>query len=130
MGAELQRRLVSFEQLIAPDTLPEIKNATNLLEAARADEKGGRRINIDPGYISLAHVILATCKGFSHRPYLRDGVYADLTLIFRAHSFQALEWTFPDYGSAGMIALLNTLREKYLQQLRTMNSAAPPAPHA
>ena len=126
MGADLRRRLISFESLIAPDTLPEIKNAANAMEAAHADEKGKRRINIDPGYIALSHIILATCKGFSHRPYLRDGVYADLTLVFRAQSFQALEWTFPDYGSAEMIELLNTMRSNYLHQLRAMKS---PGPH-
>jgi hypothetical protein len=129
LGADLSRRLVSFEHLIAPDTLPEIKNAANAMEAARAGENAQRRINIDPGYIALSHIILATCKGFSHRPYLRDGVYADLTLIFKAQSFQALEWTFPDYGSAQMIALLNTMRSSYLHQLRAMKSPAGPEPH-
>ena len=118
MGDDLRRRLVSFEKLIAPDTLPEIKRATNAMEAACADEQGKRRINLDPGYMALSHIILATCKGFSHRPYLRDGVYADLTLIFRAHSFQALAWTFPDYGSPEMIQLLNAVRSSYLNQLR------------
>jgi len=122
MGADLRRRLVSFQNLIPPDTLPEIKLAANAMEAASADEQGRRRINIDPGYIALSHIILATCKGFSHRPYLRNGVYADLTLIFRAQSFQALEWTFPDYGSPEMIALLNTMRGNYLHQLREMKS--------
>jgi hypothetical protein len=128
MGADLRRRLVSFQNLIAPDTLPEIKLATNALENACADEQEKRRINIDPGYIALAHVILATCKGFSHRPYLRDGVYADLTLIFRAQSFQALEWTFPDYGSAEIIDLLNTIRSNYLSQWRAVKSKDVPKP--
>jgi len=128
MGADLRRRLVSFQNLIAPDTLPEIKLATNALENACADEQEKRRINIDPGYIALSHVILATCKGFSHRPYLRDGVYADLTLMFRAQSFQALEWTFPDYGSAEMIQLLNTIRGSYLNQLRAVKSEDVPKP--
>ena len=95
---------------------------------ACADAQEQRRINIDPGYIALSHVILATCKGFSHRPYLRDGVYADLTLIFRAQSFQALEWTFPDYGSAEMIELLNTIRGSYLKQLRAVKSEDVPKP--
>lgn len=131
MGAGLIRHLVSFQELISADLLPSIKRATNSIEDTFADDCGRRRINIDPGYVALSHVILATCKGFAHRPYLRDGVYADLTLIFRAQTFRALEWTFPDYGSAEMIQLLNTIRDGYLKQLRstaphTAQSASPP----
>jgi hypothetical protein len=128
MGAGLSRRLVSFRNLISPDALPQIKLATNAMEAANAGDQGRRRINIDPGYIALSHVVLATCKGFSHRPYLRDGVYADLTLIFRAQTFQALEWTFPDYGSAQMIQIFNTIRGSYLNQLRVGRDEEAPQP--
>jgi hypothetical protein len=123
LGKHLLRRMVSFDKLINPDALPSIKIATNALEDAHADERGRRRVNIDPGYISLAHLILATCKGFAHRPYLRDGVYADLTLIFRAQSFQALEWTFPDYRSHEMLRVLNTMRKNYRAQISTQKTA-------
>ena len=80
--------------------LPEIKLTTNRLEEQWATPEGNRRINIDPGYLCLQHVVLATTKGYTHRPYLRDGIYADLTLIYRDKSFQPLEWTYPDYRQA------------------------------
>jgi len=118
LGSSLVRRMISFQTLISPDALPAIKLTTNSLEQRFADTSGKRRVNIDPGYIALSHVILATGKGFAHRPYLRDGIYADLTLIFQAHTFRPLEWTFPDYRSEEMIGLLNTLRSQYLKQLR------------
>ncbi len=118
------RRMVSFQKLISPDALPAIKLAANAIEHRFADDQGKRKINIDPGYLALSHLVLATCKGFAHRPYLQDGVYADLTLIFQAHTFRALEWTFPDYKSADMIGLLNTMRDNYLKQLRSMTPDA------
>jgi len=124
LGGSLMRRMVSLQQLISPEALPAIKLATNAIEQRYADDQGKRKINIDPGYIALSHLVLATCKGFAHRPYLQDGVYADLTLIFQAHTFRALEWTFPDYKSAGMIGLLNTMRDNYLKQLRSMTQDA------
>ena len=67
----------------------------------RFTEGGKRRLNIDPGYIAQAHLILATGKGFSHRPYLRDGIYADLTLIFQDGTFRSLPWTYSRLWLAG-----------------------------
>jgi hypothetical protein len=119
MGQPLVRRMVSFERLIPPESLPDVKLLTNGIEEQFSDE-GRRKINIDPGYISPAHLILATGKGYTHRPYLRDGIYADLTLVFTEGTFRALAWTYPDYAGPEVIALLNKIREKYLQTLKTV----------
>jgi len=118
MGKNLVRRFVTFEKLIEADGLPEVKRRTDRLELENKDREGNRKVNLDPGYISLCHLILATNKGFSHRPYLRDGVYADLTLIYKRKSFRPLEWTFPDYGTDEIIEIMNRLRERYQVQLR------------
>ncbi len=117
IGQGLIRRFVSFSGLIAPENLPDIKVMTNGIEE-RFSEGERRRINIDPGYIAQAHLILATGKGFSHRPYLRDGIYADLTLVFQDGSFRGLPWTYPDYGSPEVIDMLNKIRKKYVEQLK------------
>ncbi|MBP1696978.1 MAG: putative GTP-binding protein [Deltaproteobacteria bacterium] len=118
MGKALFRHFITFERLIPIPILPDIKQATNRLEEKIAAPDGKRRINIDPGYMCLEHVILATTKGYTHRPYLRDGIYADLTLIYRHKSFQPLEWTYPDYRQEGVIALFNQFRKEYLEDLR------------
>lgn len=118
IGSPLMRRMVAFETLIDPEALPDIKLRTNKLEAALSRPDGTRRVNIDPGYITLWHMVLASCKPFAHRPYLGRGVYADLTLLYRGKTFTPLAWTFPDYRSAQMIALLNEVRERYHQQLK------------
>lgn len=116
-GGSLIRRFVVFERLIRPESLPEIKQWTNALEG-RLSAEGQRRVNIDPGYLAKAHLILATGKGYTHRPYLRDGIYADLTLIYRDKTFHPLPWTYPDYAGGEVIAMLSRIREKYLLQLK------------
>ncbi len=118
MGKPLFRSFVTFKRLIPIPSLPEIKQATNCLEEKYASAGGNRRINIDPGYVCLGHVILATTKGYTHRPYLRNGIYADLELIYRDKSFQALAWTYPDYRQEKVIRLFNQFRKEYLEDLR------------
>jgi hypothetical protein len=118
MGEPLFRHFITFDHLMSVTSLPDVKRATNQLEERYAAASGNRPINIDPGYICLEHVILATTKGYVHRPYLRDGIYADLTLIYRDRSFQPLEWTYPDYRQEMVIRLFNQIRRKYLEDLR------------
>ena len=111
MGKTLWRRIVGFETLIHPETLSSIKLMTNTIEKSLSPEPEQRTVNIDPGYMNRYHVILATTKPAPHRPYLRDGIYADLTLIYRNKSFQPLEWTYPDYRQEGIITLFNQFRK-------------------
>jgi hypothetical protein len=117
MGSCLKRRLVFFENPMNPEALPDVKHFTNRIEDSFSVD-GKRRINMDPGYVSKAHLILATGKGFTHRPYLRDGIYADLTLVYTGGTFQALPWTYPDYAGEQIIGILNTVRARYIEQLR------------
>lgn len=115
MGARLKRQFLSFRKLIAPDRLPEIKLFTNELERNFAEE-GRRRVNLDPGYLTGANLVLATTKNFSHRLYLGKGIYGEVTLIFKGGKFEPLPWTYPDYRSN--LELFHEIRKKYLAQLR------------
>lgn len=96
MGDKLKRQWISFETLILPDTLADIKVETNNIEDSYAKDKN-RIVNIDPGYITPANVILASTKDFSHRIYLSKGIYAEVTTIYRKEGFTKLPWTYPDY---------------------------------
>jgi hypothetical protein len=118
MGSPLARRVIAFENLIAPDELPRIKGRADAVEKGYVHEEGGRKINIDPGYVTLDRLILATNKNYAHRVYLGSGVYADLTLVYRNKAFRPLEWTYPDYGSPPMLNLMNQLRTRYHRQLK------------
>ncbi len=120
MGQSLLRRFVAFEGLIRPEELPAVKLETNHLEE-RFSEGGARRVNIDPGYVAKQHFILATGKGFAHRPYIGQGIYADLTLVYRKETYRPLEWTYPDYSAERTIGMLNGLRKRYMIQLRQAN---------
>ena len=117
MGWSLHRRFVSFKKLIRPQDAVKVKLETNRIENEYLEE-GNRKINIDPGYISLERLILVTGKNYTHRVYLSKGIFADLTLIFNRGSFRPLEWTFKDYASPEIISLFNDVRERYKRQLR------------
>ncbi|MFH0813149.1 MAG: DUF4416 family protein [Pseudomonadota bacterium] len=118
MGQNLWRRMISFEPLINPERLSDLKHVTNEIETTFSSGPNKRTVNIDPGYISAHHLILATTKPCPHRPYLQNGIHADITLIYQEKSFRALPWTYPDYRSGKMIDLMNVLRQKYLFQLK------------
>lgn len=122
MGKNLKRRLAGFRPLILPERLPGIKRWANDRENLYRDEKGGRKINIDPGYLAPAKLILATGKDYSHRIYLGEGIYGDLTLMFQKGSFTALPWTYPDYASSPLIDLITLLRKRFLWQLKNAGS--------
>lgn len=117
MGTPLYRRMVAFKNLIDQEQLPDIKHLTNTLESDYAPA-GGRVVNIDPGYLLLERFVLATGKNFSHRIYLRRGIYADLTLIYRKGRFESLPWTYPDYADTQLQGFLFKVRKKYALDLK------------
>jgi hypothetical protein len=116
MGGPLFRRILSFRTLIHRDDLVTVKLATNDLEAEYTEE-GRRNVNIDPGYVSREHVVLATGKNYSHRIYLGKGIYAELTLIYSKGAFRPVPWTYPDYAEGSLIGFLQRIRNKYVHDL-------------
>ena len=110
LGWPITRRFLTFRKTISSDTIKEIKLVTNELEKTLsvADK---RRINLDPGYLTLAKVVLATTKNYVHRVYLGKGIYAEVTLFYRGGSFRAHEFTYKDYGSSEYIAIFHRMRE-------------------
>ena len=118
-GAGLLRKIVAFERLVAPAELPAIKRQTNALEWSLAID-GRRRVNIDPGYVSLGKLVLASTKDHAHRLYLGQGVYGEVTLTYQRRRFRPWAWTYPDYASDRYCALFGEIREQYKAQLRQM----------
>lgn len=118
MGMDLKRVFISFGSLVPRDILPTVKMRTNKMERRYANPYGKRKINLDPGILTLQNFVLASGKDFSHRIYLADGIYGDLTLLYRSKTFVPLQWTYPDYASNDVIQLLNGLRRRYLYQIR------------
>jgi len=122
IGSGIKRWLWSFENLVDRGELARIKCLTNEIEQSYTIE-GRRRFNLDPGFLTLANFVLATGKENAHRIYLEQGIFADLTLIFRSKTFRPLEWTYPDYADPKLIEILNGIREHYKCQLKAMSKA-------
>lgn len=111
MGTDLKRQFLSFNLLIAPDIIPDIKNYTNDLERKFLSSDKKRLVNIDPGYLSLSKLVLATTKDHQHRIYLGKGIFAEVTLRYRNKTFCSWDWTYPDYCTKEYISIFNHLRE-------------------
>ena len=119
MGTPITRYFLSFERLLAPDALAEVKVFTNETEDLYA-ENGKRRVNLDPGLISLKRLILASTKDNGRRVPLSKGIYAEITLIFTDGAFRALPWTYPDYRSSEYLKVMSRIREIYKSQLKQL----------
>ncbi len=116
MGKGLKKRFVAFYKLIAPEELPSIKVKSNKLEQDISG-KNKRCVNIDPGYLTLSKVVLATTKDYSHRLYLGQGIFGDLHLTFVNKTFRPQPWTYPDYQQELAIEFFLMLRKKYREKL-------------
>jgi hypothetical protein len=112
MGTNLFRLWLSFKQLLTADQLADLKQRTNQIEQHYLNDRGGRRCNIDPGLVSLHSLILATTKPAAHRVYLKDGIYAEVTLTFRNQTFEPLPWTYLDYRTETAIQFFLQVRAK------------------
>ncbi|MCM8779712.1 MAG: DUF4416 family protein [Candidatus Omnitrophica bacterium] len=117
MGKGLKRYFLAFEKLIMPDRIPEIKIITNTIEK-QLSFGGRRQVNIDPGYLELSKLVLATTKDYNHRIYLGKGIYAEITLYFSKNSFRGWNWTYADYRSPEYINVFNQIRRIYQKQIK------------
>lgn len=117
MGKNLLRKFISFENLIHPDECPKIKHFTNELEKLFLLENR-RQINLDPGYVTAAKLVLLSTKDYIHRIYLSEGIYAEVTLEMEGNSFKPWKWTYPDYRTEEYINIFNKIRQIYMNQLR------------
>jgi Domain of unknown function (DUF4416) len=123
MGAGLLKRFLVFHELIPGDQLADIKRQTNDLEAERTACRRfqePRPVNIDPGILVLGKFCLATTKDQQHRIYLREGIYAEVTLRFQAGAFEPWPWTYADYREEGVRSFLKQARNFYRRQLREL----------
>jgi len=115
MGSNLKKQFLTFQNLIDPGSLPEIKRMTNEWEiqyAAESRHDEPRSLNLDPGYLTLAKLVLASTKDHAHRIYLRDGIYAEVTLNYRSGGWRFFDWTFPDYQRHDYQEFFSRCRQK------------------
>ncbi len=128
MGPGLVRKFIFFEKLFDPALLASIKKRTIGIEALKAvtsERRVRRRINLDPGYVTEAKVVLASAKDFAHRIYIGERVYAEVTLQYRRRdrTFLSLEHTYPDFRTKETIELFLKAREMLRKNLRLKPTA-------
>jgi hypothetical protein len=121
-GKALKRRFISFNKLISPADLPKIKTYTNSIEKKLSVGRS-RSVNIDPGYLDLAKLVLASTKDYKHRVYLNQGIYSEVTLFYEDQSYKPWEWTYPDYKSGEYIAIFNRIRDIYAGQIKNLKQS-------
>lgn len=117
MGGEIVRLFYTVEELVDPAELAAIKRATNRIEEGLARPDGTRTVNLDPGLLSEGRLILATTKDRAQRIPLRDGIYAEVTLLYRRGRYEPLPWTYPDYAGDAYSSVLNHVRSRYREQI-------------
>jgi len=121
MGTDLKRLFISFKDLIKRDDIVSIKLFTNKVEKRLANSNKNRKINLDPGYITLSNVSLATTKDFQHRIWLKNGIYLENTLRFRKGRWTEWEWTYPDYKTDFALKWFLKIHQIYKKQLNSFN---------
>ena len=117
MGKPLERYFASAAGLADPEALSEAKLASNDLEQRLARPDGKRRVNLDPGLLSLSSLILATTKAQAHRIPLRDGIYGELTLLLHRNRTEALPWTYPDYAGHEYAEIILEMRRRLKDEI-------------
>lgn len=127
MGGNLKRRFLSFFNLIFPEKLSELKIQTNKLERKMKQELDASRriVNLDPGYLSSAGLIMATAKDFAHRIPLQNGIYAHLEFLFGKNKVRTLNWTYPDFKTEAYQKFFLEVRSIYLRQLKSDKNELP-----
>lgn len=119
MGTPIHRCFLSFEKLIHPSEIADVKVKTNDLESAFSGQYSNlqRPINLDPGYLEQSKIVLASTKNYYHRILISGGIFAEVTLHFEQGAWQSFPWTFPDYKTSHYHHFFLSLRDLYREQL-------------
>ena len=121
-GPNILRQFVSLEKLIDPGKLAKIKHITNKLEQKLAYSLKmplPRPVNIDPGIIESSKLALATTKNYSHRIYIGNKMFAEVTLIYEKGNWRNFDYTYPDYREPRYHDFFTKVRTRLLEQLKT-----------
>jgi hypothetical protein len=116
----LARRFICFKGLVAAGALPDLKRSAIEVEA---ESRTPRIVNIDPGYVDGARLVLASTKDHAHRVYLRDGIFAEVTMRFRFGRWVPFDYTFPDFASGVYDEFLSAARASWLNGREKTQSA-------
>jgi hypothetical protein len=113
MGEGIKKIIFSFENTVDRSVLADVKTECVKIEK-KYSENDSRTVNLDPGLVSLENFILATGKNYSHRIYLKNGVFAEVTMMFgKKGMIKELPWTYRDYLHEPARSFMLKVRENY-----------------
>jgi hypothetical protein len=116
MGTGLFKKFYSFEKMIDPSFLSDVKIFTNEIEE-KYEINGKRIVNLDPGYLDLPKVVLASAKDFSHRMYIGKSIFAEVTLSYVKNQYKFFPWTYSDYKTENYLKFFYEVRNLYKNKL-------------
>ena len=117
MGADLVKGLTWFGKPVDLSVLADAKRQTMALErqfAVVTADGPSRRVNIDPGLVTVDSLVLASTKYSGHRICLAAGIYAETTLLFRKGQYEPMPWSYLDYQSELVQEFLQAIRRELL----------------
>ena len=120
MGRGLRKQFLVTQGCYDPADLPHSKHQSNGWEVELARSKSypePRPLNIDPGYLTLTKLVLASAKDRAHRIYISDGIYGEECLYYLDHRWQSRPWTYPDYQREDFQAFFMEAREFLKRQI-------------
>ena len=112
MGEGLERHWLCFQEPFGAEQLPEFRLTTGRIEAKLAAD-GNRRVNLDPGYLDLGKLVLASLKEAPDKIYMGRGVWAHTCLQFRWGEFTAPDHSFPDFQDGRFNTFMLKARNLY-----------------
>lgn len=115
MGTGLKRVFLSFSKPVRPQSAYKAKLKTNALER-KFTINGKRRVNIDPGYLDMAKLVLFSTKDYAHRIPMPRGIFAEVTLFYRDGRYNPWPWTYPDYKTKEHAEIFESIRSIYKGQ--------------
>ncbi len=117
ISPNLTRIFLCFPGLVNAGGLADWKHEAINIEAM--SRQPVRAVNIDPGYIDGARLVLASTKDHAHRIYLRDGIFAEVTMRYRFKKWAAFDYTFPDFASGAYDEFLLKARKLWLKEAKS-----------
>lgn len=117
LGSPIKRKFLFYENPVSQTGLAEIKHETVKIEKALSS--GGKRtVNIDPGYMTGAKLVLASHKDFCHRIPIGGGVFAEVTLMFVHGEFVPHPNTYRDFLRDDYIAVFREARQLFIERIK------------
>jgi hypothetical protein len=123
MGEGLERIWLAFETLAPPERIVEWKTLCAGMEDRLRDGRG-RTVYLDPGYMDLGKLVLASFKEAPDKVYMGRGVWAHTCLRYGSGGFRAPGHSFPDFKDGRFDEYMMQVRDAYKHMLRSIRGAA------